>query len=119
MNRLLRVVLLIMAGGLPGAVFATCQHSQGADFCGPDPISLLYVTSSGLIYVQPSGLLQAIPAGFTCSPVAGSYFVLDPKASNFQQIYALLLSARSTGAGAVTLVADPAQSTCTILYATF
>jgi hypothetical protein len=117
MSALLRAMLLSVAACLPVRVIAGCGHSSGVDFCGPELISLLYVTGSGLVYVQPTSSLMPAPAGFTCSPVSGSYFVLDPKASNFKQIYAALLSARISGAP-ITLVADPAQPTCTILYIT-
>ena len=117
MKTLLRATVLTMAAWLPGTLFATCGHNSGVDFCGPEFISLLYVTESGLVYVRPTTPLAPPPAGFLCKPVGGSYFVLDPKASNFKQVYAALLSARVSGAE-VTLVADPARSTCTILYVT-
>ena len=118
MNRLQRVAaLLTLAAWLPGAALANCGHDSGVDFCGPELMSLLYVTQSGLVYVRPSTPLTPRPTGFVCAPVGGGYFVLDPKATNFKQIYAALLSARVSGAE-VTLVADPAQSTCTIAYVT-
>ena len=117
MKRLLRVALLTVASCLPWAVFATCGHSGGVDYCGPDVVGLIYVTSSGLVYVQPAGPLNAAPRGFVCAPAGGSYFVLEPNATNFKQIYAALLTARVSGAP-VTLVADPAKSTCTLMYVT-
>ena len=97
MNKLLRVAVLTVTGWLPGAVFALCGHSEGIDFCGPELLQLLYVTGSGLVYVQPGTVLTPPPTGFVCKPVGGSYFVLDPKAPNFKQIYAALLSARVSG----------------------
>ena len=117
MKTWLCVAVLTVAGWLPGAVFAACGHEVGVDFCGPELVGLLYVTGSGLVYVRPTTALSPAPAGFLCKPAGGSYFVLDPKASNFKQVYAALLSARVSGAQ-VTLVADPAQSTCTVLYVT-
>ena len=117
MNTLLRVALLTVAGWLPGVVFANCGHNSGTDFCGPELIGLLYVTESGLVYVRPATPLTPAPTGFVCTPAGSGYFVLDPKGANFKQIYAALLSARVSGAE-VTLVADPAQPTCTIAYVT-
>jgi hypothetical protein len=115
-KKLLRVAVVTIAG-LAGPVCANCGHSSGVDFCGPELIGLLYITESGLVYVQPSTPLTPPPAGFVCTPAGGGYFVLDPKAANFKQTYAALLSARVSGAE-VTLVADPAKSTCTIVYVT-
>jgi len=117
MKKLLRAALLTAASCLPGAVFAACGHNSGVDFCGPELVSLIYVTSSGLVYVAPTTPLAPTPPGFACSPVSGRYFVLEPNAGNFKQIYAALLTARVSGAP-VTLVADPAKATCTIVYVT-
>lgn len=117
MKEFLSVAALTVAAWLPGVVFGNCGHNSGVDFCGPELIALLYITQSGLVYVQPTTPLSPTPAGFACAPAGGGYFVLDPKAANFKQTYAALLSARVSGAE-VTLVADPAKSTCTIVYVT-
>jgi hypothetical protein len=117
MKELLGVAVLAVACWLPGAVFANCGHNSGVDFCGPELIGLLYVTESGLVYVRPTTPLTPTPPGFVCTPAGGGYFVVDPKAANFKQLYAALLSARVSGAE-VTLVADPAQSICTVVYVT-
>ena|SRR5215467_10584230 len=117
MEKRLCVAALSVAGWLPGAVFAACGHNSGVDFCGPELVGLLYVADSGLVYVKPTTPLTPPPPGFVCAPAGDGYFVLNPKAANFKQIYAALLSARVSGAE-VTLVADPAQSTCTIVYVT-
>jgi len=117
MNKLLGTLVQILAACVPAGVYAQCGHSEGVDYCGPELIQLLYVTSSSAIYVQPTSLLNPAPAGFVCTPVSGHYFVLHPEIRNFKQIYATLLSARVSGAP-VTLVADPTQPTCTVLYVT-
>ena len=113
----LRALVSALATCLPGGVFAGCGHSGGVDFCGPELIGLLYVTNSGVLYVRPTTRLSTPPPGFACTPVSGAYFVLSPNLANFQQIYAALLAARTSGVP-MTLVADPAQATCTILYVT-
>jgi hypothetical protein len=100
------------------AAWCACVHSgTGNDYCGPELITLLDVDSSGAVYVRPSSALSPLPAGFVCTPVSGTYFVLSPSNANFKQIYAALLSARIAGAP-VTIVSDPSQSACTILYIT-
>jgi len=117
MRNLERTALVALAMCLPAGVFGACGHSVGVDFCGPDLLRLIYINASGLVYVRPTGPLVPLPSGFVCTPVSGVYFVLNPNAANFQQIYSALLSARVEGA-TVTLVADPAQPTCTIMYVT-
>ena len=102
----------------PVGVLAACGHAaSGNDYCGPELIGLLDVDGSGAVYVRPTSALSPTPAGFACKPVSGAYFVLSPSNGNFRQIYAALLSARISGAP-VTIVSDPAQSACTILYVT-
>jgi hypothetical protein len=97
---------------------ASCTHAtDGTDSCGPELIHLLYVTASGAVYVQPSSSLTPAPTGFNCKPVAGAYLTLSPQAINFKPLYALLLSARLSGAP-VTMVMDPLQPQCTISYVT-
>jgi hypothetical protein len=117
MKGMSRGAVAVLASFLPAGLFADCLHAVNTDYCGPELIRLLYVTSAGAVYVQPSTALEPAPQGFVCKPVAGAYFVLDANAPNFKQIYATLLSARVAGAP-VTIVADPARSTCTILYVT-
>jgi hypothetical protein len=117
MAKLLHAGLWLSALGVASAVFGACGHSLNTDYCGPELIRLIYVDTGGLVYVQPTTALAPAPTGFVCIPVAGEYFVLTPNSANFKQIYAALLSARVAGAP-VTLVADPAQPTCTILYVT-
>jgi uncharacterized membrane protein len=90
-----------------------CGHGGGADYCGPELISALYVTAAGSVYVQPSSSWT----GVVCSPVSGSFAILNPAAANFEQLYALLLSAKLSGEQ-VTLVMDPSQPQCTITYVT-
>lgn len=68
MKKLQCVAVLIVAGWLPGAVFANCGHNSGVDFCGPELISLLDVTQSGLVYVRPTTPLTPAPTGFVCTP---------------------------------------------------
>lgn len=117
MTRLLRTLFLCLLACAGTAAFANCGHSGGSDYCGPEPLSLVYVTASGLVYIKPTTPLSPAPIGFACTPVSGSYFVLNPNAANFKPLYAALLTARASGAP-VTLVADPAQPQCTILYVT-
>jgi hypothetical protein len=116
MKKLLRAAFLA-AICLPAMGYGACGHSVSVDYCGPELLSLIYVNTSGLVYVRPTTSLTPTPAGFACQPVSGAYFVLNPNAPNFKQVYATLLSARVSGAP-VTLVADPALSSCTILYVT-
>jgi hypothetical protein len=114
-RRILSLALLLWP---TASALAACAHSAtGNDYCGPEPISLLYVDSSGAVYVSPSSLLSPKPSGFACTPVSGAYFLLSPNNASFKQIYATLLSARIAGAP-VTIVSDPSQSACTILYVT-
>jgi hypothetical protein len=117
MKGFLRAAPAVLASCLPAAVFASCLHAVDTDYCGPELIRLIYVTSAGPVYVQPTTALEPAPQGFVCKPVAGGYFILDSNAPNFKQIYATLISARVAGAP-VTIVADPARSTCTIIYVT-
>jgi hypothetical protein len=113
-----RLVFLALFLWPSAAAFAVCAHSgTGNDYCGPELISVLYIDGSGAIYVRPTTALSPAPAGFVCAPVSGAYFLLSPNNTNFKQIYAALLSARVSGAP-VTLVSDPAQPICTILYIT-
>lgn len=117
MSRLARVATVTLLLCIPAGAFGDCRHAVGTDYCGPELISLLYVTASGYLYVQPTTPLSPLPQGFVCTPVSGTYFVLGPNAPNFKQIYAALLSARIAGAP-VTIVADPSQPVCTITYVT-
>jgi hypothetical protein len=117
LKKLVRAASLLLSLCLPVGAFGACGHVTGVDYCGPELISLLYVTASGYLYVQPTTPLSPTPQGFVCTPASGIYFVLAPSAPNFKQIYAALLSARVSGAP-VTIVADPSQSTCTITYVT-
>ncbi len=117
MQGLWRAAIAVLVSSLPAVTFADCIHAVNTDYCGPELIRLIYVTSAGPVYVQPTTSLEPAPQGFLCKPVAGAYFVLDPNAPNFKQVYATLISARVAGAP-VTIVADPARSTCTILYVT-
>ena len=112
-----RAALAVLASGLPAAVFASCLHAVNTDYCGPELIRLIYVTTAGPVYVQPTTSLDPAPPGFVCKPVAGAYFILESSTPNFKQIYATLISARVAGAP-VTIVADPARSACTIIYVT-
>jgi hypothetical protein len=117
MKRLARSGIATLASCMPMGVFGNCFHAVGTDYCGPELVRLMYVTNAGPMYVEPTTALEPAPQGFVCKPVAGRYFMLEPSAPNFKQIYAALISARVAGA-AVTLVADPARPTCTILYVT-
>lgn len=117
MKKLVHAAALFLSLCNPAAVFSDCGHVVGTDYCGPELISLLYVTASGYLYVRPTTPLSPAPQGFVCTPVSGSYFVLPPSAPNFKQVYAALLTARVSGAP-VTIVADPSQSACTITYVT-
>ena len=117
MSKLLRTMVQFLVVCAPAGVYAHCGHSGGVDYCGPELMQLLYITSSGAVYVRPTSPLNPAPSGFVCTPLSGEYFVLHSQAANFKQIYAALLSARVSGAP-VTLVADPAQPTCTVLYIT-
>ena len=119
MRTLFQLLLAIGALTLSGEALATCYHTpDGTDLCGPEPVQQLYVTANGGIYVMPTSSLIALPPRFGCTPVAGSYFALDPKSANYKQIYASLLSARMSGAP-VTFVLDPAQRQCTLSYILF
>ncbi len=117
MKTLVRNAVLVVATCHPAGVFGACAHVEGTDYCGPELVSVIYVTASGAIYVRPTSPLTPVPSGFVCKPVSGEYFVLAPSAPNFKQMYAALLSARVSGAE-VTIAADPSQSTCTIAYVT-
>jgi hypothetical protein len=117
MNKLRATMVQLLVACVPAGVHAQCGHSEGVDYCGPELIQLLSITSSSAIYVQLTTPLSPAPAGFGCTPVSGRYFVLPPAIRNFKQIYATLLSARVSGAP-VTVVADPTQPTCTVLYVT-
>ena len=112
----MRAGLLALAGAAPAAVFAICGHGQdGTDYCGPELIRQLYITKMGTGDVRPTTPLTPLPSGFACAPVSGTWFILDPAAPNFKQLYAALLSARVSGAP-VTLVTDPTKHDCTISY---
>ena len=100
---------IAMTAGTAGA----CGHSGATDYCGPELIAMIYVTSSGNVYLQPSSSW----GGVVCTPVSGTYAVLLASAANFKQLYALLLSAKVSN-NQVQMVMDPAQSTCTITYVT-
>ena len=117
MKKLLGTMVQILAACVPAGVYAQCGHSEGVDYCGPELIQLLYITSSSAIYVELTTPLNPAPAGFGCTPVSGRYVVLRPEVRNFKQIYATRLSARVSGAS-VTVVADPTQPSCTVLYVT-
>lgn len=117
MLKLCALILMLSFGFASSIASADCGHSGNIDYCGPELIQLLYVTASGAVYVQMTSPLTPPPAGFLCSPVAGTYLLLNAQAPNFKQLYAALLSARMTGA-AVTVVLDPTQSQCTISYVT-
>jgi hypothetical protein len=117
MKGLVRAVIGVLGSCLPAGVFASCLHAVDTDYCGPELMRLIYVTSAGPVYVQPSTSLEPAPTGFVCKPVAGGYFLLDSNAPNFKQIYATLISARVAGAP-VTIVADPGRPVCTIAYVT-
>lgn len=117
MKALARAVFWMLGGCLPGTILAACVHALDTDYCGPELIRLVYVSSAGPVYVQPSTSLEPAPQGFMCKPVAGRYFLLESNAPNFKQIYATLISARVSGAP-VTIVADPTRSVCTIAYVT-
>jgi hypothetical protein len=117
MMMLWRAACVALGTWSAAVAFGACAHSGTADYCGPELLRLLYVDGSGVVYVQPTTSLSPTPPGFACTPVIGTYFVLVPSSPNFKQIYAALLSARISAAP-VTLVADPAYSTCTILYVT-
>jgi hypothetical protein len=110
-----------MATGLmllsSGAHAICAAGTGGTAYCGAEVIQLLYVSQTGVVYVQPTSSLNPAPANFPCTPVGGSYFVLQPTAAAFKQIYSLLLSARISGAP-ITMVSDPTQSACTISYVT-
>jgi|HubBroStandDraft_6_1064221.scaffolds.fasta_scaffold193085_2 hypothetical protein len=113
-----RILFLALFLWPAASTWAACAHSAtGNDYCGPELISVLYIDGSGAIYVRPTSTLSPAPAGFVCAPVSGAYFLLSPNNANFKQIYAALLSARVSGAP-VTMVSDPAQPICTILYVT-
>lgn len=100
---------IAMAAGTASA----CGNGEGTDYCGPELITMIYVTSSGDVYIKPSSAWN----GVVCAPVSGTYAVLRPSAANFKQIYALLLSAKLSG-NQVEIDMDRAQSTCTIAYVT-
>jgi len=112
MKQLFRA-LVVIAGLTTGLTAMACGRSQSVDYCGPELIAVLYTTASGAIYVQPSSSWS----GVVCTPISGVYAQLLPSASNFKQVYALLLSAKLSGFQ-VEMVMDPAQSQCTITYVT-
>ena len=117
MPKLAKMLLPIALAGMVSSAYADCGHVGSTDYCGPELIQLLYVSANGAVYVQPSTSLATPPAGFLCKPVAGAYLLLNPAAANFKPIYAVLLSARMSGAP-VTLILDPGQAQCTITYVT-
>jgi hypothetical protein len=105
------VSILVFAGS---TAFA-CGHSGSTDFCGPEKIGLLYVTTSGNVFVLPSSSL--IGNGVACTPLSGQYAVLSAAAPNFKEVYATLLAAKLSDYQ-VKLVMDPTQTQCTITYVT-
>jgi hypothetical protein len=111
----LRVVICTLT--LLGAANAAlaCGHAGSTDFCGPEKIGLLYVTTSGNVYVQPSSTL--VGNGVVCTPLSGQYAVLSAAAQNFKEVYATLLAAKLSDYQ-IKLVMDPTQSQCTITYVT-
>ncbi len=111
----LRVGLCTLA--LLGAANAAlaCGHAGSTDFCGPEKIGLLYVTTSGNVYVQPSSAL--VGNGVVCTALSGQYAVLSASAPNFREVYATLLAAKLSDYQ-IKLVMDPTQSQCTITYVT-
>ncbi len=98
-----------------GNTAMACGHAGSTDFCGPEKIGMLYVTSSGNVYVSPSSSL--VGNGVVCSPLSGQYAVLSSLAANFKEVYATLLAAKLSDYQ-VKLVMDPTQSQCTITYVT-
>jgi hypothetical protein len=92
-----------------------CGHAGATDFCGPEKIGMLYVTTSGNVYVLPSSML--VGNGVACTPLSGQYAVLSSAAPNFKEVYATLLAAKLSDYQ-VKLVMDPTQSQCTITYVT-
>jgi hypothetical protein len=107
----LGVVLVIACAFAAPAKAATC----GADQCSGQ-INTLYVNATGNIYVAMVGGLSGLTG---CTPNVGAqaYVTLIPSSSNFNQVYATLLSAE-IAARSISLVFLAGSNGCTILYVT-
>jgi hypothetical protein len=111
----LRLAFCTVALLFIGNTALACGHAGATDFCGPEKIGMLYVTTSGNVYVLPSSTL--VGNGVVCTPLSGQYAVLSSAAPNFKEVYATLLAAKLSDYQ-VKLVLDPTQSQCTITYVT-
>lgn len=113
--RYIRMMLVLMAVITGVSMFAGEARAStcGVRVCANADIGTLYLNSTGHIYIR----LEADYAGLDCTPVSNAYIVLNRDHANYNQIYALLLSAELAGRP-VSVRMTNADATCNVSYVT-
>jgi len=112
---ILSIILGLVLAALPSIASAGCSSNK----CTA-PIEKLVLWADGNISIQQAlsaSDRQNVESAGTCT--FGIYIVLPHAHMNFQEIYALLLSAKMAGASVTVRVSDTPGENCKVSYVTF